>query len=383
MILSAHQRFETYNLAQALLFGLGLLCLWIGFRSGLGIFSLMWAQGITQILGTAVAVVVCFRAKLFPAAGRWGRPGWRWFWELFSYGRDMFLFSAGNLLINFSQTILITRVAGLEVAAVWAVCTRTFFLSLQIVTRLSDYAWSALAEMMVRSERERLLSRFQSMAIFSASVSVVAGVAFGLGNQPFVEWWTGGRIGWSAINDWLLAAWLVILTFTRSHIGLAGLTKQFRFLRYLYFVEGLFSVGLGYVALRLAGPTGMLVVFVCGSLFVSFSYGVWRTSDYFKLTWSRTAFGWLWPAFRLACLLVPLGLAISWLVKTWPPSMRFILLTGFVGVTGLVPLFRWGLDGALRKEIGARLPSMSPRWQTWFVRLTNISPPASRTDRRG
>ena len=83
---------------------------------------------------------------------------------MFAYGRDLFLYSLGNLLVNFSQTILITRVAGLDTAAVWAVCTRAFALLTQALHRLFDYSCAGLAEMIVRQELERLRQRLQAAA---------------------------------------------------------------------------------------------------------------------------------------------------------------------------------------------------------------------------
>lgn len=372
MVLAAHQRYNAVNVAQTLLFGLGLAVLWIAFRNGLGVFSLMWAQGVTQVLGAVVAVVACVRSKLLPERGRWGRPAWRWFWELFSFGRDMFLFSVGNLLINCSQSILITRVAGLEAVAVWSVCTRVFVLATQMVNRIFDYASAALAEMMVRGERDRLFSRFKSMVVLSASLSVVAGVTFAVSNQAFVRWLTAGKIGWAGVNDWLLAAWLLILVLVRNHTGLVGLTKEFRSMRYLSFFEGLFSVGLGWVALRYGGLTAMLVVFLLGSLFISFPYSTWRTSEYFRLAWRTAALGWLWPSFRLACALVPVGLVAGWLAKPWPPLVGLCMSGLAVGAIGVVLLLRWGIDHSLQKEIASRMAVASPRLRSWLLRgLTN------------
>ena len=74
-----------------------------------------------------------------------------------------------------------------------------------LVWRIFDFSTPALAEMMVRGERDRLLRRFREITVFSASLSVVAGALLAVCNGPFVWLWTGGKIHWSPVNDLLLA----------------------------------------------------------------------------------------------------------------------------------------------------------------------------------
>jgi hypothetical protein len=368
MILTAHQRYDVANYTQALLFALSFGVLWAGFERGSGVFSLLWAQGVAQVLGAAATMFACVYLKLLPARGQWGRPAWRWFWELFAYGRDMFLYSLGNLLINFSQTLVISRVygtQGLEMGAVWSVCTRAFTLLTQMVYRI-DYAWAGLAEMLVRGEKPRLFSRFRSLVMLSGSLSVVAGVAFAVSNQPFVQWWTKGQFGWSPVNDWLLAFWLVVLVLVRMHTGLVGVTKDFRFLRYLFLVEGLFFLSVGWIALRYGGVTAMLIVSVAGTLLISFPYSVKRTIDYFQLPARTVALAWIRPAIRLACWLVPLGLAVGWLAQGAPPLWRFLTCAGFLSCVGAALFLRWGLDEPIQKEIVGRIPARF-RWLRQWV----------------
>src|SRR5262249_51224630 len=153
---------------------------------------------------------------------------------------------------------------------VWSVCTRTFTMLIQMLYRIFDYASAGLAEMLVRGEKPRLFSRFRSLVMLSGPLSIVAGAAFAASNQPFVQWWTKGKFGWPPVNDWLLALWLVVLVQVRWHTGLVGVTKEFRFMRYLFFVEGLFFLIVGRIALRYGGVTAMLVVSIAGTLLITF-----------------------------------------------------------------------------------------------------------------
>jgi O-antigen/teichoic acid export membrane protein len=276
--------------------------------------------------------------------------------DLFSFGRDMFLYSLGHQLINASQTIIVTRMIGLEAGAVWSVCTRVFTLLTQLLMRFFDYSCAALAEMLVRKERERLFARFRSMVLVSGSVSVVAALGLAAGNQPFVEWWTRGRLGWPVANDWLLAAWLPILVMVRCHTGLAGLTKKFGFMRYLYFVEGVVFVVAALIAVRWGGITAMLALSILCSLAFSYPYGIWRTADLFGLKWTAVAFQWMAPSIRVAALLVAPAIMAAWATRSLPAVLRLAICASVVGGLGAYLLPRWGLDESLRRELIERIP---------------------------
>jgi O-antigen/teichoic acid export membrane protein len=365
-ILMAHQRYDLLNLAQTLLFAVNFLVLWYCFALGQGVLSLAWAQGVGQVLVALVTVVACVRLGLLPASGRWGKPAWKWFWELFVYGRDMFFYTLGHLLINFSQTLLITKVAGLDTAAVWSICTRAFTLVSQFAYRLFDSSIPALGEMIVRGEKLHLLGRFKSMVVLSASTGVVAGAAFAVGNQGFTQWWTGGKIGWAQTNDGLLAVWLVLILLVRIHTGLVGLTKEFRFLRYLYFCEGLFFVTVGYVALRWQGITWMLVVSILATSLISLPYGTWRTAAYFSLPWRTVGWNWLQPTLRLAVLTLPMAVVIAYLGASLGPLTRLLVCSGAVSVLGGVFMLRYGLDSAMQAELVRRLPPRLALFRRWI-----------------
>src|SRR5262249_55563019 len=147
-----------------------------------------------------------------------------------------FLFLLGNQFVNFSQTLLLTRLIGLEAAATWAICTRAYTLIIQAISRIFETSTSALAEMMVRGESERLLQRFREITEISVNFALVTGIMLAVANGPFVQIWTSGELGWAPWNDLLLGLWLVISVTVKLHTGLVGQTKAFHFMRYIYFL---------------------------------------------------------------------------------------------------------------------------------------------------
>ncbi len=193
-LLTAHQRYDISNYASATFFAANYAVMWLLFARGLGVFSILWAQALGTVLSVGINAWGCLRLKLLPCRGEWGRPTRPLFNELFTFGRDIFLYALGGQLINTSQTILLTRFLGLDAAAVWNVCTRVYMLLLQMIYRVFDYSSAALAEMMARGEKSLLASRFKQIVIFSTSLSVAAGTVFALCNTAFVEVWTSGKV---------------------------------------------------------------------------------------------------------------------------------------------------------------------------------------------
>lgn len=369
-ILAAHQRFDVVNYSRTAAFAINLGVLWIGFATGAGVFSLLWASGAAWLTATSLMFIGCLRLKLFPTPGQWGRPTVLLFKELFGFGRDVFLFSLGAQLVTASQAILLTRWLGLEAAAAWSVCTRAYALLMQVIYSFFDYSTSALAEMIVRKERERLLARFRTIDTLSINLGLVGGILFAVCNGPFVGVWTAGKIRWDPVNNWILGAWLVVSVSVHNHTGLVGQTKAFRFLRWIYFLEGLAFVALASKLVERLGITGMLAASLICSLCFTFPYGLRRTRKYFGLNcielmkWYRTpVFLVVWVSlFALSVYVATRNLAVL---------MQLVLNAGAVGVLAAGLFLRYGLEASLRAEMIHR----SPTWaRAFLVRLLQGKP---------
>jgi len=348
-ILTANQRFDVVNYSGAVSLVVNCAIMWWGFAHGLRVFSMLWGQA-----GSVMAVLIlnwmgCYRLKLFPRRGEWGRPTWVRFSELFTFGRDYFLFALGSQFVNASQAVLLTRLIGLDAAAIWSVCTRAYILLVQVIGRIFDFSTSALAEMMVRSEREQLLRRFREIAVLSINLAVAAGAVFAVANGPFVQVWTGGKIQWPPVNDLLLAIWLVIGIAVRVHTGLVGQTKEFRFLRYVYFIEGFAFIALTVLLHRFGGITMMLMISIVCSLCFSFRYGLWRTCKYFHISWRELAL-WHRGTLALAVTVAPVAGMVWWSARNLPGLPRLLLEVGVVGIWTACMFLRYGLGASLRAE---------------------------------
>lgn len=354
-ILAAHQRFDVANYGSALGMGVNALTMWLTFAHGAGVFSLLWGQTAGVIAAATVDLLGCAKLHFLPGRGNWGRPSWHRFRELFSYSFDFFLLLMGDKFVNASQTLILTRIIGLEAAAIWTVCTRTYVVLTQIVGRIWDYSTSAMAEMMVRGEREILLRRFREIVILTANLSVAAGIMYAICNSSFVTFWTSGRISWPSVNNVLVGLWLIIGTCTRVHAGLVAQTKRFGFQRFIYFVEGAAFIALTLSLHRFGGITMMLCASIACSLCFSLPYGLHRTRLFFGLTHRELA-GWYRDTLALALAIIPVAAAVWWFTRHLPPIEQFLANAVIVGAWAATAFLRYGLVPSLRESAARRAP---------------------------
>ena len=295
LILSAHQRMDVVNYIGTFGLMVNFSALWLFFHFGFGVLSLAWAALCATVTSVVCQWLACEGYKLFPGRGGWGRASWSSFKEIFVFGKDIFLVSVGTQLIMASQTIVITRMLGLEATAIWSVGLRLFNLISQVIWRISDMSGPAFAEMMVRGELSRLRERYREVVMLTASLSGFAAVSFALCNSLFIPLWTHGKIQWPMTSDLLLGVWMIVLAVLHCHSAFVLITKKIGFMRYVYFVEGVVFVFLSLLVAREGGlPAIIACSIVCSTAF-SGAYGVWRISRYFGFSFGEVALGWLRP----------------------------------------------------------------------------------------
>ena len=356
-LLYSHQRLDVVNFTQPLGFLVMTVVLWISLRSGTGVYSVVLANAASWLLGRSVMLVACLRLRLFPPPGAWGKPRWSRFKELFGFGKDMFLIALGGQLISASQTIVISRTLGLESVAIWSVGTKVFTLIWQLSRRILDFAVPALSEMVARHEYDRLRERFRGVTIMTMSIGGLAAVLVAACNAPFVSVWTHGRIAWHAGYDVLLGLWLIVLSIQHCHISLAGVTKEIRFMRWIFIVEGAVFVVSAFLIARWAGLAGIIVCSIICSASITGAYGVWRSSRYFSVPVREPGWRWFRSLRGMLLWLVPLAIGIGWVTKPLIDWQQVVLRGGLLTVLGGLLFLRFGLTRELQEEFVRRLPA--------------------------
>jgi len=368
-VLYAHQRLDVVNYSQPVGFAVMTVVLWIALRNGASVFSVVWANAAGWLVGTAVLGVASAKMGFFPPRGAWGRASVPRFKELFGFGKDMFLITLGEQLISASQTILISRGLGLEMVAVWSVGTKVFAMVWLLTRRILDYSVPPLAEMLVRKEYTLLRERFKAVAMVSALIGSLAAVLIAACNTPFVAIWTHGKITWTTGKDVLLGVWLIVLSVRHCHVSFVGVTKDIRFMRFVFILEGAAFIILAGLTERWLGLAGIIACSILTNVGVSGLYGLRRSSEYFGLPLSEVAWSWLKPAAALLLWLLPISIALCWLTQPLPDWTRVVLRATTLGTIGSGLLLRHGLPVELKQDLIRRLPQPV---RPWLYRVTNM-----------
>ncbi|MGA2604769.1 MAG: oligosaccharide flippase family protein [Verrucomicrobiia bacterium] len=368
-MLYAHQRLDVVNYSQPLGYVLMTVVLWISLRRGAAVYSVIWANAAGWLVGTTVLVVACLKLRLFPPQGAWGHASVARFKQMFGFGKDMFLISLGEQLISASQTILISRGLGLEMVAIWSVGIKVFSMVRLVTSRILDSSIPPLAEMLVRKEHAQLRERFKAVTVVSALIGSLAAALIVACNTPFVTFWTHGRITWTTGKDVLLGVWLMVLAVRHCHADLVGVTKDIRFMRFIFLLEGLVFVVLASFAERWAGLAGLIGSSIACTVGISGLYGMWRSGEYFGVSLWEVAWNWLKPLRRALLVLVPLVIAVYVPTEPLTEWARILLRGVLLGSLGTCLLLRYGLPIELKRELVQRLPQYVG---LWVCRVANV-----------
>ena len=361
-VLYANRRVDVVVLIMGLGPLIGLALMWILLSNGLGLRGMAYAFVPPALLAGAGSAVAAFGLGLMPIRSGWRAPTWGQFREMFHLGKDMFLITVGNQVLEASQLIIVTRTMGLGAAAIWSVSTKLFALVYQLVTKVEGTAIVFFSEMMVRGEQSRLALRFRHVYQLTAGLAVVALAFVTAINQPFVTVWAKGSLAWSPLLGLLLGLVVYLNCVTKCQVDLIMHSKDIRGLRYIYLFEALGFVALAIYASTHIGFAGvMIAAIVCAILFRGI-YAVHRTAIYFRLPAFLIAWSWLRRSLLAGVLLLPFVLSAPYVASlTNSPWAQLVLSSLWAGIPALVVLSTVALPHDVRTEV---LGKILPRWRT-------------------
>ena len=348
-----HQRLDISALSSSLCMLVSFVVLWTGFALGWEIYSLVAVSFSSLLVGVAVTYTCCKRLGFYPKRCHRGRYDPAIFRELLGFGSGVFLMNLGTQLSSASQIVLVSRILGVESAAVWSVATKLFNMAQQFVAKILDSSVAGLTEMLVRGHNSKLRERFRDIVMISAVIAVAASGAIALLNGSFVELWTSGKVTWNPWNNLLLGFVLFSTAVIRCHTGLVGVTKQIRGMKYINLLEGGSFVLLSLLLVPVLGLAGLLISTLICNAGIAGLYGVCRTADYFCIP-RRSVIRW--TARPVAVLgFVALIFSISqWAgLELYPARTRFLIGATVFTVVILPSIWIFGLDARLRLEISS------------------------------
>ena len=355
-ILYANRRIDLLNLLMSLVPILGLLIMWVVLTNGGGLWLMPLAFVLPALIAGVCAGIATIKLGFMPKKGIGSPPDWAHFRSMLHLGKDMFLVTAGNQVLEASQLMIVTRTMGLGAAAVWSVSTKLFTLVYQLVTKVEGTAVIFFSEMMVRGERSRLALRFRHVYELTAGLAAVSLAVVTAINRPFVTVWASADLAWWPWLGLMLAVLVYLNCITRCHVDLIMHTKDIRGLKYVFFLEAIGFVSLALYATRYLGFYGILGSAVLCAIVFRGIYTVRRTASYFNISAATVAWGWLRPSLLASVLLLPFVLFAPLIASlTNNPWCVLAFVSAWIFVPALAVLGTVAFPYNLRREVIDRI----------------------------
>ena len=253
-----------------------------------------------MVVYTSITTWATLKLGFVPSPQKWGKITGQKFREIFGFSRDLFVLQIATQCISASQIVLVSRLIGLDAAAVWSVCTKSFTLAQQIVFKIYEFSVPGFSEMVVRGDIARFRERLATIISITAVAAGLFAILGAFGNRTLVSYWTGGKVSWNQWADVCAAVYLFSTCITRCYTGITGVLKRIGYFKYISLLEGVVVV-LGSIWLAPSFHfVGVFLSAILANLICSGLYGVKLVAKRFDIDCSTVTLGWLSPALRFA-----------------------------------------------------------------------------------
>jgi O-antigen/teichoic acid export membrane protein len=349
--LYVHHRQDLSQASSIGLFAIHYSVLYLGFYLGWGIYSMLANQVGGLVWTVGFNWCTCSRLALYPAKGTWGLPDREEWASILKYAREVFMVQVGSALLTGLPLLLVPRLLGLEAATAWAVCTRPFAILRQVVTKPFEVALPLLCEIYVRGDMATVTRRWSEVTQLIVAVSGCLFAVAAANNTSFVSLWTGGKVGWGASENWLVAGFFFFVAVSTATFGIIGLDKSIGKLRFTPVIQ---AVATTIAAIPMAywwGMGGLIVAatlaYVGGMVLFGLRYLGQITGH---SSWQLAARAVLRPA-----LIVPLAALAAWaatpLSKLAPGYYGLVLSAGVGSALSLGTMLALGVSPEVRQML--------------------------------
>ncbi|MEI6819387.1 MAG: oligosaccharide flippase family protein [Verrucomicrobiota bacterium] len=346
-----HQRHDLMQVCQIILFFIYYGVLHMGFHAGWGLYAMI-ANTVAGFIWVLIFnTVACKKLKFYPPAGTWGWPNPDEFKSVFRYSRDIFLVQVGNQFRSGLPMLLLPRFLGLDAAATWTVCTRTFTILTQIVSKPYDYGLPMLCEIYARGEESKMAKRWTEITQLVLALSVCVFAVGAANNGHFVRVWVGGQLAWASATDWWIALSCIVAAIAAAAFGIVGFHKQMGFIRFVPLLE---SALIGFNAWWMVGRwgvVGLIVATMASSLFGSIGFGIHHLATITRTPVSKLIHEALWRPLRVLPLTAILAWASSYFGNLLPGFAGLLLSAGIGSLLAGSVTVLFGVSTDVRNEL--------------------------------
>lgn len=347
-ILHGQNRVYLINIVNSIIawVNLGLFCLFLA--HGRGVLSYVDAliySTLLMIAGNACCVFLGKnRIKLVLAS----LPT-RHLRELFTYSSAIFGAGIASQISGTAQTMILTRVLGLDAAAIFNVTSKMPILSMQLAWRAIDSFYPRWVNMFASGKIEQTYAEY--LPTMRATLLVVGAIATGalLANPIFVGLWTRPDFYAGQTVTFWLGLVIIALTLNRCTSVLFQMHKRMGHYTFFIFATVLLEVGLGFVFARVWGLPGVPFASVLANLVFLGAFQTWHACRLTGLPLVSSLWG---DAICLASALL-LGFTSNAILEYWLPdyTLQRIALAVVFGAVSLTPILIRG--GFLIRQLRA------------------------------
>jgi hypothetical protein len=141
---------------------------------------------------------------------------------------------------------------------------------------VSTAAEPTLWEIYARGQKEWCCSRLKQTVQISALIGALIGAIVIALNGNFVFLWSGGRVSWSWMNDFIGACMLFVSAMAATWCMLPGITKNLGRMRFIYPAEGLLILALLLLPALVTDAAVVLGGMLASMALIRLSYGIAR-----------------------------------------------------------------------------------------------------------
>lgn len=327
-LLLAAQRFEVNNLVSSLSIVLSLGIIWVGFRSGLGLWALPLASLFQQIISTLATAFMVRKLQLLPHS--WWRQSstWKGVFNLFLEALDFFSWSGFSTAGATLQSVFLSRFLGLEAVAIWNVGAKLASFAYMLFANLFNTAFMGLSELFEKGEPQNCLRSFLDLFIYTLSCLTIFAACASLLSDYFIFLWTHGQIVFAPSCTWAIFSWLFLAGTLRGLACFSNIwqnRKAMRFGPVVEFASLFLFLGLSLFAPSLKWFAFALMASQIPPILLSYGPSFLIVSKFFNIRLSNNQ--WCIITFSLAFFISAIGVRAFQV-----PAVQQALLLSFLGL---------------------------------------------------
>ena len=376
--LYVYHRQDLASISQIGLFLVWYVVLYIGFESGWGIYSMLASQAAGFLWFAPFSFYSCWKNGYYPLRNTWGLPAREEWLSVWRYSRDQLVLQFAGLVLMGLPQLLVSRLLGLEAAAVWAVCTRPFSILKQAFFRPFNVALPMLCDIFIRGEMKMVTKRWGDISQMVVALSICGFAVAAANNSAFVSLWTRGELAWAETNNWMTALYFTITTVAGVSFGTVGISMTFGNTRFIPILQALVTLVVAYPLAKTWGMPGLILAtslpYLIGMIWFGVRYLASITGQPLRPLVTR--------AFLRPSLMVPLAVLAAWACSFLTP-----LLPGYFGLflssgTGFALSLLIATFIGVSQDIRSEMTAIILRPFKRFMRSSQPVPVASPPDAR-